>query len=400
MAVLLRWANRWAPWLLAVSSLLSVLTASSTDPIDLHIYVAGGAGLDDPARLYEAAYVDPAHGTALPYVYPPFAAVLLHPLHLLPFGLVALGWRIGVVIALYACIRISQHLIGRGDKRAAMLWTAGVLWLEPIVGNVKHGTIGVFLMLAVIYAAYSSRWWVSGLLVGIAAGVKLTPAISGLYFVGERRWRAAIFSAVVFVGTLGVGWLLTGDRVRYFFTEWIGRDQLFPIAFAYNQSWRAGIARVLGYDPGDGAPLVIAVIAATAVVAAWAWWSLRTADGDRLGRLLVVMMFGLLASPVSWTNHWVWLVPLMVWLLHGPWSDRRGARVLWWLWLAATLLAVPNALATLQQDWLEISRPWFLAWAAMVYPALTLATFGWIIAAGRAVTRDQIRWNQTSAAAV
>ena len=37
---------------------------------------------------------------------------------------------------------------------------------------------------------------------GLAAGVKLTPAVGGLYFVGARRWAAAVFSAVVFVATI------------------------------------------------------------------------------------------------------------------------------------------------------------------------------------------------------
>ena len=53
------------------------------------------------------------------------------------------------------------------------------------------------LVLAVLYAVYSTRWWLSGLLVGLAAGVKLTPAVSGLYFLGVRRWGAVVFSAVV-----------------------------------------------------------------------------------------------------------------------------------------------------------------------------------------------------------
>jgi alpha-1,2-mannosyltransferase len=103
---------------------------------------------------------------------------------------------------------------------------------------------------------------------------------------------------------------------------------------------------------------------------------------DRLGSLLVVMLFGLLASPVSWTNHWVWNVPLLIWLLHGPWWDNPGARVLWWTWLVVAVTAVPNALAQLQSSRWQISRPWYQAWAGLIYPILALATRGWIIATG------------------
>lgn len=387
MGALTGWGTRrWqavAPLVLLVSAVVSVGVSTLTDPIDFHIYVAGGAALDHPATLYDAAYLDPAHNETMPFVYPPFAAMVFYPLHLLPFWLVALAWRVGIVAALYAVVRISQKMIDADNKRAAMLWTAGALWFEPIVGNIKHATIGVFLLLVVMAAAYSSRWWLSGLLVGLGAGVKLTPAITGLYFVGMRRWAAAAFSAVVFFATLGVSYLVAGDRVRYFFTDWIGKDRLFTIGNVYNQSWRGGIARVLGYDPGMGVYWAVAV-AFTAALAAAAWWALGLypLQRDRLGSLLVVVLFELLASPVSWTAHWVLVVPLLVWLLHGPWRDQPGARALWWVWLAVVVTAVPNALATLQTNRWEISRPWYEAWAGLVYPILTVATLGWIVATG------------------
>lgn len=381
-----------APLLLSVSAIVAVAVSTATDPIDLHIYVLGGAALDHPSTLYDAAYLDPAHNETMPFVYPPFAAMVFHPLHWLPFWLVALAWRLGVVAGVYAVVRISQKMIGADDRHVAMLWTAGALWLEPIVGNLKHATIGVFLMLAVMCAAYGKRWWLAGLLVGLGAGVKLTPAITGLYFVGVRRWAAAVFSAVVFFATLALSYLVAGDRVRFFFTDWIGRDNLFTIGNDYNQSWRGGIARVLGYDAGTG-PLLIAVLAITGLLAVMAWWALGHGPTrrDQLGSLLVVMVFGLLASPVSWTAHWVWIVPLLVWLLHGRWRHMRGARVLWWLWLVVAVLAIPNALASLQTNRWEISRPWYEAWAGLVYPMLALATFGWIILTGMAIRRSADR---------
>ena len=34
---------------------------------------------------------------------------------------------------------------------------------------------------------------------------------------------------------------------------------------------------------------------------------------------------GLLVSPVSWTHHWVWAVPLLVWLTVAAWRRRSAA---------------------------------------------------------------------------
>jgi alpha-1,2-mannosyltransferase len=269
-----------------------------------------------------------------------------------------------------------------GSHRAAMVWTAVAIWIEPLRSNFDYGQINVLLVLAALWAVYSTRWWLSGLLVGVATGVKLTPAITAVYFLGARRLGAAVFSAVVFLATVVVSLLVVGDQARYYFTDLLGdARRVGPIATSFNQSWRGAISRILGHDAGYG-PLVLAAIAATAVLAVLAW---RALDGsDRLGRLLVVEFFGLLLSPISWTHHWVWLVPLIIWLLHGPLRERLGARILGWGWLALTIVGVPWLLSFAQPSIWQISRPWYLAWAGLVYVVATLATLGWIAATRRA----------------
>ena len=266
----------------------------------------------------------------------------------MPFGILAFAWQLGIIAALYGVVRISQRLLGPGgDRRIAMLWTAVGIWIEPLRSNFDYGQINVLLVLAVLYAVYSTRWWLSGLLVGLAAGVKLTPAVSGLYFVGARRWGAAVFSAVVFFGTVAVSALVVGDQTRYYFTELLGdARRVGPIGTSFNQSWRGGISRILGHDAGYG-PLVLAGIAVTAVLAVLAWRAIGGAS-DRLGAIVVVQLFGLLLSPISWTHHWVWLIPLMIWLLHGPLRERLGARVLGWGWLVLTVVGVPWLLSFAQ----------------------------------------------------
>jgi len=352
---------------------------------DLRVYVLGGAALDHPGTLYDFVYIDPTKGEQLPFTYPPFAAMVFYPLHFLPFGLVAFIWQVGLIAALYGLVRISQRLMGGGSHRTAMLWTAVAVWLEAPGGSIQIGQIGIFLILATLYAAYSTRWWLSGLLIGLGAGVKLTPAITGLYFVGMRRWAAAVFSAVVFFATVGLSFLvLPDDTRRYFPHQLIEAAGVLPVGSSWNQSWRGGISRIMGYDVGTG-PLVIGAIAATAVLSVLAWRALGSVAGerDRLASLLVVQVFGLLAAPVSWTHHWVWVVPLMIWLIHGPWRDMPGARVLGWGWLALMVISVPSLLSFAQPNILEISRPWYLAWGETVYIVAALATLVWIVATGR-----------------
>ena len=330
----------------------------------------------------------------MPFTYPPFAALVFYPLSRLPFGLVALCWQLGIVAALYGVVRISQRLIGVGREAghpAAMLWTAVGLWTEPLRSTFDYGQINVILVLAVLCAVYSTRWWLSGPLVGVSAGIKLTPAIAGFYFLGMRRWAAAASALVVFAGTVALSVAVIGEQARYYFTDLLGdASRVGPIGTSFNQSWRGGISRILGHDAGYG-PWVLAAVAVTAVLAVLAWRALsRPRRCDRLGALLVVELFGLLISPISWTHHWVWVVPLIIWLLNGPLKTRPGARLLGWGWLALTLVGVPWLLSFAQPTIWQIGRPWYLAWAGLVYIVAALTTMAWIAATGRPES-DRVR---------
>ncbi|MGE2815535.1 mannosyltransferase [Mycobacterium heidelbergense] len=383
-----------APVLLAVSVAARLawtyLAPHGANFVDLHVYLGGAAAIDPPGSLYGYTYADQTPDFPLPFTYPPFAAVVFYPLHLLPFGFVAFLWQIATIAALYGAIRISQRMLGTAggasSRRVAMAWTAVSIWIEPLRSTFDYGQINVLLMIGVLWAACTPRWWLSGLLVGLASGIKLTPAIAGVYLLGVRRVGAALTSAVVFLGTVGISVLVVGDQARYYFTDLLGdARRVGPIATSFNQSWRGGISRILGHDAGFG-PLVLAAIAVTAVLAVLAWRALDSSD--RLGKLLVVELFGLLLSPISWTHHWVWLVPLMIWAIHGPVRRRPGASIVGWGWLALTIVGVPWLLSFAQPTIWQLGRPWYLAWAGLVYIVAALATLIWIAATGRRTDRS------------
>ncbi|MFN8226875.1 MAG: mannosyltransferase [Mycobacterium sp.] len=379
--------SKLAPAVLVVSVVARLawtyLVPNGANFVDLHVYLGGADALNRPGTLYDYVYADQTPDFPLPFTYPPFAAVAFYPLTFLPFWVVALGWQLGIMAALYGVVRLSQRLLGViGGIRTAMLWTAVAIWLEPLRSTFDYGQINVVLVLLILLAVHTNRWWLSGLLVGLAAGVKLTPAVAGLYFLGVRRWAAAAFSVVVFAATVAVSWLVVRDQATYYFTELLGdARRVGPIGTSFNQSWRGGISRIVGHDAGYGAP-VLAALAVTAVLA-WLAWRAVASDSDRqdrLGLLLVVQLFGLLLSPISWTHHWVWLLPLMIWLLHGPYRYLFEARLLGWGWLVLTLVGVPWLLSFAQPTIWQIGRPWYLAWTGLVYIVATMLTLAWVAA--------------------
>ncbi|MCB8808895.1 glycosyltransferase 87 family protein, partial [Escherichia coli] len=58
--------------------------------------------------------------------------------------------------------------------------------------------------------------WPTGLLIGIAAGIKLTPLVFGLYFLATGNWRGLRNMALGFVGTIAFGFLvLPKESIAY-----------------------------------------------------------------------------------------------------------------------------------------------------------------------------------------
>lgn len=381
--------RRFAPLLLMLSVAARLantyLTATGATFVDLHVYVQSGVALDH-GNLYSYVYRPKVPKLALPFTYPPFAAMLFYPLHLLPFDLVALCWQLGIVAALFGCIVIALRMLQRSDWRLAMAWTAAAMWLEPLRSTFHYGQVGALLMLLVLWAADSTRWWLSGLLVGVAAATKLTPAVTGWYLLGVRRWKAATFSALVFFGTVLVSLQVTREQgVRYFTTLLLNPGRVGAVGDLGNQSWPGVISRIAGHNEGYG-PAVLAAIAGTMLIAVFAW---RAVDpmttGDRLGGLVVVQMVGLMVVPISWTHHWVWVVPLMIWLIHGPpaqWHQRVSPTVLATAWLAITLSGLPWLLSLATHPWL-VSRPWYLSWGGVAYVGLAAVTLLWVAVGDR-----------------
>ncbi|MGV9839047.1 glycosyltransferase 87 family protein [Nocardia niigatensis] len=170
----------------------------------------------------------------------------------------------------------------------------------------------------------------AGALVGLGAGVKLTPAATGLYFTARRQWLAVIWSAVVFAGTIGLTYLLTPRETDRYFGELVGDPhRIGPVGPVIDQSLRGALSRLAGHDIGSGL-LWKSSVAVTAVLALFAWRALRS--GDRLGTLIIVQLFGSMASPISWSHHWVCLIPLILWLLYGPLREAAGARLMAAYW--------------------------------------------------------------------
>lgn len=315
--------------------------------VDLRVYYEAAQRVTADGGLYDFALRDYTPQQPLPFTYPPFAALFFYPLKFLPFPVVAVGWVALTAGLLFLVIRMCLAILaaGRGapsrlgdvPRELPLIWTAGALWIDPVRTNLDYGQINVVLMTFGVWAAYlvaraapspslalkpEKVDGASGFLIGIAAGIKLTPAVGGLFLLARGRMWAAAFSAVTFAATVGVSYLILPSETRRYFTVLLGdTGPIGDPAKPDNQALRGAVSRFAGHDVGTGPAWIIAVAVAAVLLFA-AWWVVRR--GDALIVLVLVQFLGLLASPISWIHHFVWIVPLLIWVVHGP-LGRGGA---------------------------------------------------------------------------
>ena len=287
---------------------------------DLFVYRYGGRALLDGLPLY--ASDDPV--TGYPFTYPPFAAVALVPLALVPVWTSAALWTGASVGAMAAAVVVVRRALGEpAPGWLVALVTCAAVALEPVWQNLAFGQVNALLMLAVLVdlAGPERRW--SGVLVGIAAGVKLTPLVFVVLLVLVGRRTAAGRAAAAFAGTVVVGFAaMPGAAASYWTDGLFDASRVGPPALAHNQSAHGALSRLLDGPPPTLVWLAVATPLALAVLLLAArWWR----SGDRVLGTCLGAVAMLIASPISWSHHWVWAVPVALVL----WERSRWACVAW-----------------------------------------------------------------------
>ena len=274
---------------------------------------------------------------ALPFTYPPAAALLFVPLAALPAGL---AWGVvstASVVSLAVVVRVSA-------RPATRVGVAGItvlaLALEPVWKTLLLGQINLILMALVVVDVLllaGSRW--SGVLTGIAAAVKLTPLIFVAHLFLTGRWRDGLRALGTFAGLQALMFLLMpGGAVRYWTEAAFDPSRIGGVHWIFNQSLNGLVSRATR-DATWSTALALGIAAVLAVPAGWLVRRLHR-RGENLAALLVTAFLGLLASPVSWSHHWVWVVPLIALLV----AKRRlgWAALVTVLFASCVVMLVPN----------------------------------------------------------
>ncbi|MGW3103914.1 glycosyltransferase family 87 protein [Streptomyces sp. NPDC001100] len=310
---------------LALATTVTVFTATVPllrDWFDLRVYYGTvHTWLHHGGRIYD--YHVP--GTAYGFTYPPFAAVSMAPMGYLGLGTAIVAALILNLVALAVVLRI---LAGPGWRRYGWfgwaLVACGLALFEPLRDTFSFGQVNLLLLALVLGDGWllstgRGRW--AGFGIGLAAAIKLTPALFiGLLLVA-RHWKAAAVATAVALAATGLAALVDPGASKFYWTRamW-DTTRVGRLDYVSNQSLQGVLAR-LGET---GRPLW-----ATVVLLVLCVWAVRVrravVAGNWTASFALTGLTACLISPITWVHHLVWLLPSFAVLVRAGHPRIAGA---------------------------------------------------------------------------
>ncbi|MFY9613922.1 MAG: glycosyltransferase family 87 protein [Candidatus Dormiibacterota bacterium] len=310
----------------AVIHLQVVLFASGAS-FDLHDIVGSARSMLAGQSPYQPMGVAPAglstfgpsHSN-----YPPTAYVLLTALAVASGPALDVAWLVLGELLVAGTVAMVYIGIGRPSLLEGVVVATLTLFFYPLLNDLFWGQfnqVTLFLVVAAVLAHQRARPILGGVALGLAVGLKLTPAALLLYFAWKRNWKlvaATLVTVAVMVGvTFLVGWgprwaeylSLVGPSSRG--TAMYGNQTINGVLLRFWQPELNGFP-IGALDPG----VIVAWYAADALVLGLLLLSLRGAPAAGPLRTWTEVSLVLLAlplvQPVAWFHHHLFAVVAMV----------------------------------------------------------------------------------------
>ena len=300
----------------------------------------------------------------LPFTYPPFAVLPFTLLAVLPAA-VALVLMFALSSgSLVAIVRWCQQYVTGGDAgpwwATVALAGAAALVLEPVTMTLGFGQVNLILLALVLGVdARATRW--AGVGAGIAAAVKVTPGLLVVAQLVRGDLRAFRRGALAFLAATAVAALVAPSATFTYFGHLLW-DSNRPgnLAYLQNQSLRAVVER---HAPGHQSLWLLLALVALVLGAV----AVRVHRHDAFAALTAAGITALLISPVSWSHHWVWVLPVTA-------VGLRAARRTPLRWASLALLAVCASTTWLWRDVPALPGEDMYVAAGLVWLVAALAT--------------------------
>jgi alpha-1,2-mannosyltransferase len=277
--------------------------------LDLDVYREAAEVAWNGGDLYGLSYTD----VGLPYLYPPFAILFLTPLALLSEVTAQVVWTAITLAAVigYALICVENFAARRfHTATVATLTIAFTLAMEPTESGLNFGQVNIVLaMFLALDLSHRTGRLPQGVLTGIAAAVKLTPLLLVVYFLVTRRVKPALWTIGSFLACNAIAWVVFPKASWIYWAGTFLESDRVGVSYISNQSINGMLQRMLGDTAGAQLAwfaLAGVVTVAVMVVAHHLYGAYpHLTDGLVLATILLV-------SPISWTAHWILILPLLL----------------------------------------------------------------------------------------
>ncbi|MEQ7127336.1 glycosyltransferase 87 family protein [Actinopolymorpha sp. B11F2] len=286
---------------------------------DLSIYFGAVRFWSDGGALYDYLLPETSYG----FTYPPFAALAMAPMAVVSWPVVIAG----SVLANLGCLALLAYwfVTPIARRRRWTPWFAVIAaacllaLLEPVYDTFSFGQVNLVLMVLVFadarLLAGTTRFRrfgrYAGVGIGLAAALKLTPAIFVIYLVLTGRRRAAAIATGTAAGaTLLAAVIAPGTSWTYWTATLWQTERVGSLAYISNQSILGALVRL---DPSRPPSTLVWLVLVAAALALWAYHVRRSLDrSDVLTGFALTGAVACLVSPISWVHHLVWLIPGLV----------------------------------------------------------------------------------------
>ncbi|MEU3560755.1 glycosyltransferase 87 family protein [Kitasatospora sp. NPDC006786] len=338
--------------------------------VDMLVYRAEGQAVVRGEDLYAMRLP----GWDLPATYPPFAAMLFVPSTWFDVSTLRVLVMLLNYALLAAAVHLSLKLAGwpKQHRAAVVILATGLgIWLEPVFTTFQYGQVNLGILCLVLWdLTRPDRHRLKGVGIGLATAIKITPGLFAVYLFLTGRVRAALVSAGTFLAAGLIGWAVLPDASYGFWTTYLWDPSRVGVTVLVdNQSLRGAVCRLLDVnDPGLVGLIASALVATfglgVAVLAGRSARVLRRADA---WGAVCAALTALLVSPISWTHHWVWCIPLLALLAVEARTTAR--RVLFGLTL---LVFLSHVMWTVPHRWGR-GVAWYWQLPGAIYPPIAIA---------------------------
>jgi len=407
-------------------------TENDIIPVDFPVFYLGGKVAlrrgapplyyppADRSQGYKLLYQDPHDPTPwaqmfrdngfpqiLRFTNPPFSAVLMAPLAMMPWQWAYLTWEIITIVLTLAAIFLTLRLLPSArDGETFALMFAAVCFFFPFRNTLVCGQLNVsilFLWTLGVYLLNRQKPMASGVCFALGTVLKISPLVAVPLLALRRQWRwlaAYVMGVVAFTGISiwRLGWqthLTWLTAVYPSISSGVGnivnRSFAGLVDALCGPKYFASLSTAIQWPVPHGLALFekACSLAVGLGFIFWCWRIRKDAKGLTQELILLPMVY-LLAAPFSWPHHFLLAVLPLTYL----WARGREATSSELIALCLGTLALGTELPMYLAAFTPVGGPYFIILAIALWPIAT----GAIIWLGmRMYLRSQVFDSQPSA---